>query len=504
MSSYASDFFIELPYTLPQDFTLFILMREKTIKVWKEKLDWIAEKGGMALLNTHPDYMNFDDRKCSGAEYPASYYEEFLQYVKNTYQDLYWHVLPREMACFCSDWCKQRPKKAHAQNKVATVTAGGADRSPYEEWRRFKLFNKEMRKRNHKSRIVGRKVWIDLDNSPHVPFFNPIIKELEKRGYQTTVTARDCFQVCGLADLFELQYRSIGRHYGKNVFLKIIGTVIRSLQLFPFAVKLRRAIAVSHGSRAQLLTASLLRIPTVSLFDYEYTKGVGITEPDWVIGPEVIPDSAIPEPPDRILRYPGLKEDVYVPEFQPDPGILSQLGINNGELLVTIRPPATEAHYHNPESEKFFIEVVNLLGSNPDVRMVILPRNNRKQTEWIEKTWRDWCRKGKILIPKHVVNGLNLIWHSALVVSGGGTMNREAAALGVPVYSIFQGKIGAVDQYLAQAGRLVLLQRLEDIPNKIDVTFRHYPKSHRKLDNTTCNKIVEYLEGILNNSMAAN
>jgi predicted glycosyltransferase len=360
-----------------------------------------------------------------------------------------------------------------------------------------KVEGKVTRKNPRQKAAWAGKIWIDLDNSPHVPFFNPIIRELEERGYEVMVTARDCFQVCGLADLFKLKYKSIGRHYGKNKILKVIGTLIRSFQLLLFAVKGRPTIALSHGSRAQLLTASMLRIPTVELSDYEYAKGVGIAEPDWVIGPEVIPDSAVSVPPGRILRYPGLKEDVYVPEFEPDPTILRELGISNGELLVTIRPPATEAHYHNPKSERFFVEVVNFLGSHEEVRMVILPRNNRKQTEWVERTWPEWLAKGKIVIPDHVVDGLNLIWHSALVVSGGGTMNREAAALGVPVYSIFQGKIGAVDQYLSETGRLVLLQSVDDIPKKIVVSPRNYPTNQSKMDKVTCNTIIEHIEAIM-------
>jgi peptidoglycan/xylan/chitin deacetylase (PgdA/CDA1 family) len=95
--------YVELPYTLPQDSTLFVLMKEKGITIWKEKLDWIAKKGGMALLNVHPDYINFKNRNCSIEEYPIKFYKDFLEYVKIKYEDKYWHILPREMSCF---WTK--------------------------------------------------------------------------------------------------------------------------------------------------------------------------------------------------------------------------------------------------------------------------------------------------------------------------------------------------------------------------------------------------------------
>jgi hypothetical protein len=94
--------YVELPYTLPQDFTLFVILREKTIDIWKKKIDWVAEHGGMALVNTHPDYMNFDGSRLGREEYPARYYEQMLTYIRDRYKDQYWHVLPRDMARFWS------------------------------------------------------------------------------------------------------------------------------------------------------------------------------------------------------------------------------------------------------------------------------------------------------------------------------------------------------------------------------------------------------------------
>ena len=341
-------------------------------------------------------------------------------------------------------------------------------------------------------------IWIDLDNSPHVPFFKPIIEELNKRGYHVALSARNCFQVCGLAELYGLRYKRIGRHYGKNKILKVIGTVIRSLQLLPTAVKERPALAVSHGSRSQLISAKLMGIPVVMISDYEYAQELGFIVPDWVIGPEVIPDSLIGSDKSRIFRYPGLKEDVYAPSFKPDPNILNELGLSGEDLVVTIRPPATEAHYHNPESEKLFIAVVEFLVQKPDVRIVMLPRNETKQTAWIKKMWGELCETGKIIIPDHALNGLNLIWYSDFVVSGGGTMNREAAALGVPVYSIFRGKIGAIDQFLSNKGRLTLLESVEDVRTKMRAVSREKSDKWQQGDGSALEAIMRNLEEILN------
>ena len=317
----------------------------------------------------------------------------------------------------------------------------------------------------------SKKIWIDLDNSPHVPFFIPIIQELIERGYSVLVTARDCFQVCGLADLHKLPYKRVGRHYGKNKFVKMVGLMVRALQLAPTVVRARPCMAISHGSRSQMIAARLLGIPSVVVFDYEFVKGLSAMRPVLAIMPEVIPDSTIPKFILHVAKYSGIKEDVYVPFFKPQSGLLEELGIDESKVIVTVRPPATEAHYHKPESDVLFKEAVEWLSLRSDVVMVLLPRNDN-QAAFIKETWPSLVDCGKLIIPDHVVDGLNLIWYSDLVISGGGTMNREAAALSVPVYSIFRGKIGAVDNYLAEQGRLVLVETVEDIQKKISVKKR--------------------------------
>jgi len=311
-----------------------------------------------------------------------------------------------------------------------------------------------------------RRIWIDLDNSPHVPFFRPIIEELREREYSLLLTARDAFQVTELTKLHQIPCRAIGRHYGKNKFMKVLGLVVRSAQLLPLIVREKPDLAVSHGSRAQMMVAKLLGIRSVVIADYEHVKHV--THPDWVIVPEVIPTEVADQLAKRVLKYPGIKEDVYVANFQPVSSILAELGVKASEILVTVRPPATEAHYHNPESEKLFSAVMNRLGETEGTRTVLLPRNERQKAE-IARQWPDGLQSGKMIIPRQAVDGLNLIWHSDLVISGGGTMNREAAALGVPVYSIFRGQMGAVDRYLAQNGRLVMLETIEDVQRNISL-----------------------------------
>jgi uncharacterized protein len=339
------------------------------------------------------------------------------------------------------------------------------------------------------------KIWIDLDNSPHVPFFVPIIDELAKSGYSIVLTARDCFQVRELADLFHLNCRLIGRHYGRSKIRKVFGLGRRSLQLIPTALKEKPDLAMSHGSRAQLTICTALRIPYLMISDYECAKRLGIIRPTWFMCPEVIPASAFDCDPKRVLKYPGIKEDVYVPRFVPDPRIRPQLGLAEDDLVVTIRPPATEAHYHRPQSDELFEATMEFLSRRPEVRIVMLPRNE-KQAVYLRSRWPDLFANQKIRIPQHVVDGLNLIWHSDLVISGGGTMNREAAALGVPVYSTFRGTIGAVDRYLSERHRLVLLESVEDVQTKIRLLRRNMSVAPRNSNDAVLSSIVNQIMAI--------
>jgi predicted glycosyltransferase len=301
-----------------------------------------------------------------------------------------------------------------------------------------------------------------------VPFFVPIIRSLEREGHSVTVTLRDAFQVCNLADYHGLAYRTVGRHHGANKLVKTAGTLLRSAQLLPIAKRERPDIAMSHGSRPLELVSFLLGIPNMRIFDYEHTREVPLLRPTLGVAPDSIDAGAWNNCFRLGLRtYRGLKEDVYTAAFRPDPSLRHQLGVSDDDILVTVRPPATEAHYHNPASEALFVEAVDVLGSTPGVRMVILPRTAGTQREFVMRSWPAWCAERRIILPDRVLDGLNLVWCSDLVVSGGGTMNREAAALGVPVYSIFRGTLGAVDRELAREGRLVLIETSDQIRTKL-------------------------------------
>ena len=474
--------YVELPYTLPQDYTLFVLLQEKTTEVWKRKLAWIAQKGGMALMDVHPCYTDplGTSRLCDS--YPMNFYESFLRHVKKEYKDGYWQVLPKDLARF---WRSKYSPKALVVQPLATPSTPISDRISL----------------NGQGEVSGprKKIWIDLDNTPHVPFFKPIMRELESRGYDIVVTSRDAFQVCELADHMGVRYKKIGRHSGKNKVLKVIGLFYRAMQLLPMVLREKPDLALSHGSRSQIIVANLLGMRSILIGDYEFSKALPLMHAQWVITPEVIPEENISHTKDRIRHYPGIKEDVYACDFKPDERLYADLGVSCDDILVTMRPPATEAHYHNPESEKLFSAAMDVLCSTPEVRIILLPRNG-KQAGQIKTGRPDWFANGKTIIPNHAMDGLNLLWHSDLVISGGGTMNREAAALGVPVYSIFRGPIGAVDQYLSDMGKLILISNSAEIPTRLSIKKRDKTLGDVDPDHQTLQTIVAHIVKIAENS----
>src|SRR6202451_260793 len=327
-----------------------------------------------------------------------------------------------------------------------------------------------------------KKIWVDLDNSPHVPFFRPIIDELRKRNYDVLVTARDAYQVRELLEFYGVSAKLIGRHYGKHKVLKGIGTCGRALAVTAGVRKEKIDLAITHGSRACVIACALLGIPDILLFDYEFAAKIPGIKPTWLMAPGVIADRHTGNGT-QIINYPGIKEDVYLSRFRPDYAVKSRLRIPPDDLLVMVRPPATEAHYHNPESEGLLKAAIDRFVSMPGTRILLLPRNKRQEAD-LRSAWVEAIARRQIVIPEHVEDGLNLIWNSDLVISGGGTMNRDAAALGVPVYSIFRGKIGAVDAYLADQGRLVLLETVEDVRTKIKTVHREPHKQRLNEENS--------------------
>jgi uncharacterized protein len=335
-----------------------------------------------------------------------------------------------------------------------------------------------------------------LDNTPHVPFIIPIIRELERHGYQIVLTARDAFQVCELAEEKGLKFVKIGRHYGRNMLIKAFGLFWRAAQLLPFFLRERPSFALSHGSRSQVFLCNILGIPSIVMMDYEHSRTITAVHPKWEIVPEALYTEKLHAAKARVKHYRGIKEDVYVPDFKPDQAFLEGLNLDKSDFIITVRPPANEAHYRNPESEQLLVELMARICQTENVKVVMLPRNP-SQGKALRTLHNEWFVNEKTIIPNRVVDGLNLLWFSDLVVSGGGTMNREASALGVPVYSIFRGPMGAVDRMLEKEGRLVMIRNIDEVWTKIVFIRRDKSVQSDSRPRTALSDIVKSIEDII-------
>ena len=306
----------------------------------------------------------------------------------------------------------------------------------------------------------NKRIWIDLENSPHVLFFYPIVKALIEENVTVLITARDCYQVIDLAKLYRLDYIQIGRHSGKNNIAKVIGTLYRAAKLIKLICKYAPDLSLSHFSRSQMIAATILRIPYLVFIDYEYSQKIPFINPTAYIIPEVVSRNHFKG---NVLKYPGIKEYVYAKYISTNENYLKKFNINKNNIIVVLRPPAEQAHYHNNDSEHIYRKVLNRLAEKEDVQVIILPRNADLEYNKYYKKYKNEFDRNKFIFPENAVNGIDLINQADLVISGGGTMNREAAALNTPVYSFFKGKTGAVDSFLCKTGKLKMVETEKDV-----------------------------------------
>jgi predicted glycosyltransferase len=298
------------------------------------------------------------------------------------------------------------------------------------------------------------RVWVDLTNSPHVLVLRPLIEAMREDGHDVQVTARDFAQTLELCVLHGIEHTAIGRHRGESRLGKAAGLASRSLALARWARGRRFDVAVGHGSNDVVVAARLLGVPSVTAFDYEFAAvqhHVNCRLVRVVVVPEAIPPERLYRYGARgkLRRYPGLKEEYYLADFQPDEGVLGELGLDGSRPLVVVRTPPEVSLYHRFENPLFRRVLERLRGE--DAQTVVLPRT-REQGDEVR-------RMGDFVVPERAVDAQSLVAFADLVISAGGTMNREAVALGTPVYTTFEGRLGAVDEELLRQGRL---RRLED------------------------------------------
>ena len=323
------------------------------------------------------------------------------------------------------------------------------------------------------------RVWVDLTNSPHVLVMRPLIEAMREDGHEVEVTARDFAQTLDLCERLGVEHTAVGHHRGGRLASKGLGLASRSAALVRWARKRRFDVAMGHGSNDVIVAAALLRIPSSTAFDYEWAK-VQHNVNCRLVRAVVVPDAI---PPDRLDRYgargkvrayPGLKEEYYLADFEPDRSVLSELALDPEQPIVVVRTPPAVSLYHRFENPLFARVLERLRGT----QAVVLPRA-AAQREEIRAL-------GGLSVPERAIDAQSLIAFADLVVSAGGTMNREAVALGTPVFTTFEGRLGAVDERLLAEGRMRRLEDPEQVnvhkrPNSVQERVRRDPRDLVKL-----------------------
>ncbi len=291
------------------------------------------------------------------------------------------------------------------------------------------------------------RVWIDLTNSPHVLVMRPIVELLRADGHDVRVTARDFAQTLGLLERFGIEHEVVGHHRGGRVAAKAVGLASRSTALTRWAARKKFDLALGHGSNDITVAAAVLRIPCATTFDYEWAKvqhTVNCRLAQAVVVPDVIPPERLYPygAKGKIRGYEGLKEEYYLADFEPDPAILDELGLNPAEPIAVIRTPPAVSLYHRFENDLFGGVLERVRGA----QAVVLPRTPEQREEL--------TKAGGFIVPERAIDAQSLIAYADLLVSAGGTMNREAVALGTPVWTSFEGRLGGVDERLIAEVRM--------------------------------------------------
>jgi predicted glycosyltransferase len=332
------------------------------------------------------------------------------------------------------------------------------------------------------------RIWVDMTAPAHPLVLRPVIDRLRASGHAVEVTARDYAQTLPILRRLGMPHLAIGAHGGATRLGKARSLAGRTRRMIAFG---RRGfdLALAHGSNDLAIAAALLRIPAVNTFDYEWATtqhNVGCRLARRVMVPDAIPPERLRRygvDDGKLVRYPGLKEEYYLADFAPDPGVPAALGADPARILVVLRPPPDVSLYHR-KANRLFPQVLDVLGNRADVHAVVIPRTEQ------QRIYVRALAFPSLLVPDGAVDAQSLVAAADLVVSAGGTMNREAVALGTPVYTTYGGRLGGVDEQLIRDGRL---RPLID-PRAIDL--RRRPPGERTITRRDPQLLADLVLGV--------
>jgi predicted glycosyltransferase len=301
------------------------------------------------------------------------------------------------------------------------------------------------------------RVWIDLTNTAHVLVLRPLAERLEAAGHEVELTARPLSHTLELLEDWGREYTPVGHYGGAGLAGKARAAAGRVPALLRWARGRGLGCALAHGSTDQPPVARALGFPATTMFDYEWASlqhHANCRLARRVLVPDAIPAERLARygaRPPKLVRYPGLKEEYYLADFEPDEGVLATLGVEPDGPLAVVRTAPSYALYLGGAENELLPRLLARLAEEGATTTVVLARTE-EQREAVRALGLP-----RTVVPERAVDGRSLVALADLLVSAGGTMNREAAVLGTPVWSIFEGRLGAVDERLAAEGRLRFL-----------------------------------------------
>lgn len=306
------------------------------------------------------------------------------------------------------------------------------------------------------------RVWVDCTAAAHPLVLRPIVERLEGRGHEVFVTAREYGQTVGILERLEIPFTIVGEHGGGSTLGKAAALAARSAKLARVVRGRRPDLAIAHGSVDLAVVCALLRVPSVQMQDYEFAgwqRRISFGVARRVLVPDSIPVERLERigaKASKLVRFPGLKEEYYLADFEPDAAVLDELGLDRERVLVVVRPPPETSEYHAPND--LYGRVIQRLAGTHHAQAVVIPRTERQAEELRRFGFAN------VRVPERAIDAQSLIALADLVVSAGGTMNREAVALGTPVFTTFAGRMGGVDEALIGESRLRVLEDVNELP----------------------------------------
>ena len=332
------------------------------------------------------------------------------------------------------------------------------------------------------------RIWIDLTNSPHVNFFAALIEELDRK-HDVLITTRPLADTIELLKQRGFKYHVVGSHYGANKLKKGLGFGVRVLQLGSFINGRQIDVAISHSSFYSPVVARIFGIRSIYINDNEHAEGnrISFLCASTIMVPEFFSMDRVCRQwgnPRKVVHYPGVKEGIYLSGLEEH--INKRAASVQSLPEIFIRPEPWTAQYYRG-AVCFMDELI--IGLKDKYLITLMPRGEQQAKHYRQ------ARFSGIKIPEKPLTLEDMASRCSLFIGAGGTMTREAAVMGIPTLSVYQGELLAVDRYLLERGYMTHRQQLTptEVESFIESCHRKPPSKELLRKGSVANDLIRGL-----------